>query len=127
MASDYGYITEANLEAFMGIDFSAVDSRYTSTVTEMWISTAEQTVNAYCNQSFSGTIPDGVKAATKQIAARVATNQLVRDGHVAEAGTAQQSPYITLPASDMENLLGDLQQQETLAIKKSLSGRRRIF
>jgi len=77
----YNYITVSDLEDFTGTDYSAVDSDYTDTVIGAKISNAERIVNSICRDDFSGTIPDGVKAATIQIAANLMHNQLVNDGY----------------------------------------------
>lgn len=80
MASTYGYITVAILEAFARKDYSAISALYTDAIIEAQISAAEEAVNSICGQSFTGTIADGVKVATKLIAKQFMLNVLYEDG-----------------------------------------------
>jgi len=84
MASTYEYITVAILEAFARKDYSAIDANYTDAVIEAQITAAEEIVNSVCGQSFTGTIPDGVKIATKIIARELMLNILYEDGWLTE-------------------------------------------
>lgn len=77
----YNYTNVSGLEDYTGTDYSTIDSTYTDTVIEAKISNAERIVNAICRDDFSGTIPDGVKAATLQISANLMHNQMVMDGY----------------------------------------------
>lgn len=79
MASEYGYITVANLESFMACTFDAIDAGYTDSVVEMRISMAERFVNSICHQSFSGTIPDAVVMATTIMAERLMLSLMKSD------------------------------------------------
>ena len=79
MASEYGYITVANLESYMAIDFETTDASYTDSVVEMRISMAERTINSLCHQSFSGTIPDAVVSATTIMAERFMLSLMKQD------------------------------------------------
>jgi len=80
MASEYSYITVANLESYMAIDFENTDASYVDSVVEMRISIAERTINSLCHQSFSGTIPDAVVVATTIMAQRLMI-ELIRKDH----------------------------------------------
>lgn len=79
MASTYEYITVANLESFMAIDFENTDSGYTDSVVEARITMAERFINSVCHQSFSGTIPDAVVMATTIMAERLMLSLMKSD------------------------------------------------
>ncbi len=80
MASEYAYITVANLETFMGeINLETVYGYIDATV-EVQISQAEKYVNDIKKQTYSGTIPDDVVAATKLMAKRLLNNLMIEDG-----------------------------------------------
>jgi hypothetical protein len=79
--STYEYITGDELEAFARKDYSAIDStNYTEANVMAQVTAAEEIVNSICGQSFTGTIPDGVKVATKLIARQLMLNVLYEDG-----------------------------------------------
>jgi hypothetical protein len=81
VVSTYGYITLANLEAYTGIDYSAVNAtKYSDANVEAIITIAERLVNAHCMQSFS-TATDAVFAATIEVASRLMHNKLHTDGY----------------------------------------------
>ena len=48
------------------------------------VTQAELWVNEECGQSFSGTIPGGVKAATLEMARHFMNIQMLTDGHIKE-------------------------------------------
>jgi hypothetical protein len=103
MVTAYAYTTIAAFEKFCLKDFSNVDALYVDASVEEVISAAERVINGYCHQSFTGTIPDGVVAATHLIAKRMMDNQMIIDGHMRDK---PYIPYTTLPDSDMKALLG---------------------
>lgn len=84
MASTYEYITVALLEAKSGIDYSGIDAGYTDAFIEAQITAAEEVINGICGQSFTGTIPDGVKVATKVLAQELMEHILVGDKYWTE-------------------------------------------
>ena len=80
MASTYEYITVTILENKSSIDYSVVDAKYTDTIIEKQITTAEQWINT----QLPGTTPtatDGVIGATVIMAERFMNNLMVRDGY----------------------------------------------
>jgi hypothetical protein len=81
MTSTYKYITVAQLEAYTGRDYSAINASYTDTIIEAWITQAERIVNKLKGTTYSVTIPDDVVTATLEISMRIAHNRLLMDGH----------------------------------------------
>lgn len=79
MASLYGYITVTALELFSSIDYE-VEGEYTDGMVEAVITVTERDVNTRCGQSFASTIPDGIVAATTEVAYRRMYNRMVLDG-----------------------------------------------
>lgn len=85
MASDYGIITIADLEAFATRDYSSYtdsegNSLYSDTNIEAWISQAETLVNKVCQQTFDSTAGKDIKNCVKYVARQFANIQLVEDG-----------------------------------------------
>jgi len=81
--SVYQYITVANLEAFAMDDFSAYNSTtFSDANIEAVITQAERQINNFCGQSFTGTIPDGIIAATLELAYRMLLKRLIKDGYL---------------------------------------------
>jgi hypothetical protein len=84
IASTYGILTVANLEALMGgRDLGTEDDRYTDTVVESaCISRAEVKVFGIIQNTWtSGTIQDNVKSAIEDWAVHYCELMLIRDGH----------------------------------------------
>ena len=81
MVSEYEYITVAELEAYSGMDYSAIDSLFTNTVIEAQISNAERIVNGIKRSSYTGTIPDDVEAATYILSQRLMNNMIIEYGY----------------------------------------------
>jgi len=81
MASEYGYITVANLENKSGIDYSVRDAAYTDTIIEMNISTAERFVRTQLTD-IPATATDGMVAATLLMSERFMHILMVKDGYV---------------------------------------------
>lgn len=81
MVSIYQYITVAELEAYTGMDYSAIDALFTNTVIEAQISNAERMVNGIKRQSFSVTPPDDVEAATYIMSQRLMNNMIIEYGY----------------------------------------------
>lgn len=80
MASTYGYITVAELELYMSIDFGALTKTYSDAQVEAWITQAERMINAHTQTTFTGTIPDGVIYITTDISYKIAINHMIDDG-----------------------------------------------
>lgn len=78
-ASEYGYITVAELEAYTGIDYSAIDVGYTNVFIEAQITIAEKFVNSICIEAPGAT--DGSEAATFILSERLMRNVMVVDGY----------------------------------------------
>ena len=84
MASTYGYITVANLEAFTGINYETTNAKYTDAFVEAQISLAERCVRSMCIEAPSST-SDGVISATLILSERFMRNVMVIDGYGTEA------------------------------------------
>lgn len=84
MASLYGYITVANLEAYTGIDYETTSATYDNTFVEATISIAERAVNTMCIEAPSSTT-DGVYVATIILSERLMRNVMVIDGYAEES------------------------------------------
>jgi len=82
MASLYGYITVANLEAYTGINYEATKATYTDAFVEAQISLAERVVNAMCIEAPGAT--DGGVSATLILSERFMRNVMVIDGYAEE-------------------------------------------
>lgn len=82
-ASEYGYITVAQLEAHTGVDYSVLDATFTDGVIEAQISLAERIANDIKRQSYS-TAPDDVVAATYLMAKRLMNNLMIEFGYGSE-------------------------------------------
>lgn len=95
MVSAYEYITADELEAYAGKDYSTIDSKYTSSIIEANISQAERIVNEYKKNTYSGTIPDDVKAATLIISRQLMKNMLIEDGHGAREDWVVIENFVT--------------------------------
>lgn len=84
MASEYGYITVANLEAYTGIDYETTKATYTDAFVEANITLAERSVNSMCVETPSGS-SDGVISATLILSERFMRNVMVIDGFASES------------------------------------------
>jgi hypothetical protein len=83
MASTYGYITVANLEAYESTDYGNISTTlYSDANVEAKITIAERIVNGLIGTTYTGTIPDRIVAATTIIAAQLMRNTLIRNGHL---------------------------------------------
>ena len=80
MASLYGYITVANLEASTGINYETTDAGYTDAYVEAQISIAERIVNSLCVSTPTSTT-DGVYTATIILSERLMRNIMIMDNH----------------------------------------------
>lgn len=83
MVSVYGYITLANLEAYATVDYSGLAPAYSDAQVEASISFSERLINSYMLATYTGTIPDGIIAATLELSYRIMYNRMVDDGAVA--------------------------------------------
>lgn len=82
MASEYGYVTLATLENYVGFDISGRQAEFTDAKVESMITLAERLINGYIGESLSGTIPDAIQSATLIIAARILHRRIDRDARV---------------------------------------------
>lgn len=74
------YVTISELEAYTSYDYSEINSRYTDVIIDAVITQAERIVNSYTRQSWSSqNVPDNIKGATLEIAARLMHNRMVAD------------------------------------------------
>jgi len=90
MASTYGYITVANLEAYESTNYGNIDSTlYSDANVEAKITIAERIVNGLVGTSYTGTIPDRIVAATTIIAAQLMRNSLIQNGYDVEGQKAR--------------------------------------
>lgn len=103
--SAYGYVTLAELEDFCGEDFSALGvSGTTDATVNAKISTAERLVNGKKRESFSGTIPDNVKAVTMMVAANLVHNHLVNIGYAENKVKIWNKEYDDLLDGSMDDI-----------------------
>ena len=85
--STYGYITGDDLEAFAANTYVSTDALFTEAVVMAQVTQAELWINEYCNRPddpFTGTIPDGIKFATKHMAKFFMNFQMLENGHIEE-------------------------------------------
>ena len=83
--SVYQYITGDELEDFHICTYVNVDALYDEAEVMGQVSQAERWVNEYCGQSFiAGAAPDGVEAATLEMARFYMNMQFLVDGHIKE-------------------------------------------
>lgn len=83
--SVYEYCTGIELEALHIYVYLSVDAGYTEVAVMGQVSQAERWVNEYCGKTFTaGAAPDGVKAATLEMARYFMNLQLLGDGHIKE-------------------------------------------
>ena len=115
MASEYGYITTTELISESTIDYTATGLDYTTNELEAVITQAERYINVLLGQSFSGTIPDGVKLVTLEIAKKIMHNTLLLDGKVDRNNFPQR--YETYLTKDMQLLLEPLKKDKSATRK----------
>lgn len=82
MASVYGYITVAELEAYTGINYEATKATYTDAFVEAQISQAERAVNTLCIEAPGAT--DAAIFTTLVLSERFMRNVMFIDGHATE-------------------------------------------
>ncbi len=83
MASTYGYITVANLEAYTGINYETTDAAYTDAYVEAQITLAERIVNSMSISAPTATA-DGTIVATLILSERLMRNVMIMDNHAEE-------------------------------------------
>jgi len=83
MASEYGYITLAELEVYTGIDYEATYATYTNAFVNAQITLAEKAVRSMCATP-PATATDSVEAATMILSERFMRNVMVVDGYAEE-------------------------------------------
>ena len=83
MASEYGYITVANLEAYTGINYETTSATYTDAFVLAQISIAERVVNAIC--IVAPGVTDASFAATMILSERFMRNVMFIDGFAKQA------------------------------------------
>ena len=83
MASEYGYITLAALEAYTGIDYEATFATYIDAFVDAQISIAERVVRGMCVNP-PATATDPIYAATMILSERFMRNVMVTDGYADE-------------------------------------------
>lgn len=104
MASVYGVITVAILEAYSGTDYSALYSGYTDTVIEANISSGERKVLSYCGSTAIITEP-AVIDAVSEIAMRKMYNLMIHDSI---NGYADKKPFLDIFDDIIKESLNDL-------------------
>jgi len=117
MVSEYEYASVASLELFASEDYGLIDATFlTDGHVESKITAAEWIVNTFCGQSFTGTIPDGVKYATHDIAKRLIYTWMREHGMKLdkEKLLASKLPLLT---PEIEGLLGIFKSQTTVPVK----------
>ena len=83
MASEYGYITVALLEAYTGIDFETTNAIYDDDFVAAQISIAERIVRSIAVDP-PDTATDEIYAATMILSERFMRNVMVTDGYAVE-------------------------------------------
>jgi hypothetical protein len=79
--SDYGYITGDELEAYSGIDYSAVHAtKFSEALVMGKVTIAEKMINAYLGVDGAQTITDGIEACTLIISAKILHQNLIGIG-----------------------------------------------
>ena len=121
MASEYGYITVANLEAYESTNYGNIDSTlYADANVEAKITIAERIVNGLVGTSYTGTIPDRIISATTIIAAQLMRTSLINNNYM-EKGEVD-SEKISWEGSFLKALLdperADNLDQPNLWVKK---------
>lgn len=113
MASTYGYITIAELEALTAVDYSTFTDKdgneiYSDTVVEAWITHAEELVISYMRRTYEvgADIPTPVIYVTKEMAKIIANNQLIQDGYL---DRPEVRPFLD---SEMKDLLDTVFEEE---------------
>ena len=83
--SDYEYITGVELEDLHVYTYLTISAAFTEAAVMQQVSQAERWVNEYCGQSFTaGAAPDGVKAATLEMARHFMNQQLLNGKYIEE-------------------------------------------
>lgn len=84
VTSTYKYITGAELEAFHICTYANIDPLYAEAAVIGQVNQAEYWVNEYCGQTFASgaSTPDGVKAATLEMARYFMNVQMVVDEYI---------------------------------------------
>lgn len=82
MASEYGYITVAELETYTGIDYETTKATYTDAFVIERITMAERVVNSMCIQAPGAT--DGAIVATLILSERFMRLQMIIDALATE-------------------------------------------
>jgi hypothetical protein len=103
MASVYGVITYTQLQSFSGANYTTIDSANTTAVIESWISLAERLVKGYLaskNAAFD-TTDDSVISAVCMVAAQIADNNLIRQGHNDPKNPRVQRPSFSQDVKDV--------------------------
>ena len=80
MATEYEYITVAQLESYAALDYSTIDAAFTNTVIEARISYCERIANDIKRQSYTSA-PDDVVAATYLMSMRAMHNLMMEHGY----------------------------------------------
>lgn len=83
MASTYGYITVAQLEAYTGINYETTFATYTDAYVEAQISIAERVVRAVSIDP-PATATDEIFAGTMILSERFMRNVMIIDGYAEE-------------------------------------------
>ena len=101
MVSEYQYITRAELEAFTGTIYASISSSMDSNMVDAQISAAEMYINTYMATSYTGTIPDAIKLATKIITGMLLENWMFKEGVL----TSIKEPYKNVFTEVVTNIL----------------------
>ena len=113
MASTYEYATVSDIEQHMSESLSDIDDKeLNETNIEAKISAAEMFINGYVGTSFTGTIPDGVKYATRDITAKMIYRWMLENGMITskEKIIEIQKPFLT---PDIVSLLSMLKKTDS--------------
>lgn len=92
MTSLYGIISVSDLESD-GTDYSQINSKYTDSVIEEWISMAEQYICTKLKTTFDSGASNEIKFVIKAIARQIAINKLISDQINGYKDQQQTDPY----------------------------------
>ena len=96
--SEYSYATVAEIEAYTGIDYSAVNATlFTDILIESRITIAERIINGYLGVSAAQTVTDGIKVTTILVTAKILAGSMAEMGYHTENRYTQELIDLSLP------------------------------
>jgi len=97
--SEYGYITGDELEAFTGLDYSAINATvFTEALVMGKVSIAERMINSYLGVTTAQTKTDGVITCTMVISAKILHTNLIGIGYYTKEDYELELIRMSVPA-----------------------------